>query len=105
MTRYFVQSRDRLFGKVYGLFSFVKNMGKNIGKDVRKNLSGKYSQKLLNHAKTSLADVLKTSSERVLQNLAEATGDSIGNKIVNKITRASKNLRQNHSRNSYKWAL
>ena len=32
MTRYSVQSRHRLFGKVYGLFSFVKNMGKNIGR-------------------------------------------------------------------------
>ena len=68
-----------------------------VGKDIRKNLSGKYSQKLLNHAKTSVADVLKTSSKRVSQNLAEATGDSIGNKIANKITRISKNSQQNHS--------
>ena len=97
MTRYSVQSRDRLFGKFYGLFSFVKNMRKNISKDVRKNLSGKYNQKLLNHAKTSVIDVLKTSSDRVLQNLADATGDSIGNKIANKITRVSKNSQHNHS--------
>ena len=60
-------------------------MGKNIGEIIRKNLSGKYSQKLLDHAKKSASDALKTSSKRVVQKTAEATGDSIGNKIANKL--------------------
>ena len=60
-------------------------MGKNIGEIIRKNLSGKYSQKLLDHAKKSAADALKTSSKRVVQKTAGATGDSIGNKIANKL--------------------
>ena len=47
MTRYSVQPRDQIFVKGYGFLSFAKNMGKNISK----NLSGKYSQKLLDHAK------------------------------------------------------
>ena len=34
----------------------------------------------------------KTTSNRVLQETAEATGDLIGNKIANKITGVSKNL-------------
>ena len=49
--RYSVQPRDRIFVKGYGFLSFAKNMSKNIGKNKNKNLSGKYSQKLLDHAK------------------------------------------------------
>ena len=36
-------------------------MGKNIGKNISKSLSGKYRQKLLDHAKQSATDALKTS--------------------------------------------
>ena len=32
MTRYSVQSRDRIFVKGYGFLSLAKNMGKNVGK-------------------------------------------------------------------------
>ena len=42
-------------------------MGKNMGKNIGKDLSGKYSQKLLDHAKKSATDTLKTTSERVIQ--------------------------------------
>ena len=35
--------------------------------------------------KTGIDDVAKTTSKRVYQNIAEATGDLIGNKIANKI--------------------
>ena len=40
--------------------SFNRNMGKNISK----SLSSKYSQKLLDHAKQSAADALRTASKR-----------------------------------------
>ena len=59
-------------------------MGKNIGKNISKNLSRKYIQKLLDHAKKYATAVLKTSSWRVIQRTAEATGDLIVNKIANK---------------------
>ena len=36
-------------------------MGKIIGKNVSKNLNGKHSQELLDHAKQSATDALKTS--------------------------------------------
>ena len=39
-------------------------MGKNIGENIIKNAKGKYSQKLLNHAKQSAADALKTASKK-----------------------------------------
>ena len=89
--RYSAQPRDQTFVKVYGFLSFVKNMGKNIGKNVSKNLSGKYSQILLDRAKKSAIDSLKTTSKIVIQKTAETTGDLIGNKIVYKITKVSKN--------------
>ena len=97
MTLYSFQPKDRIFVKGYGFFSFAKNMGKNIGKSKSKNLSGKHSQKLLNHAKRSATESLKTTSKRVIQKLAEATGDLIGNKVADRITKVSKNSQQNNS--------
>ena len=47
LTRYSVQPRDGIF------------LGKNNGKNISKNLSGKYSQKRLDHAKQSATDALK----------------------------------------------
>ena len=48
---YSLQPRERIFVKGYGFLSFGKNMDKSIGKYISKNLSHKYSQKLLAHAK------------------------------------------------------
>ena len=45
----------------------------------------KYSQKLPEHGKQSAADAIKTISKKVIQEITEATVDSIGNKIANKI--------------------
>ena len=59
MTRDSVQSRDLIFVKGYEFLSFTKNMGKNIGKKIGKNLSGKYSQKRLDHTKQASTDGLK----------------------------------------------
>ena len=73
------------------------NMSKNIGKNISKNWCCKYSQKLLDHAKQSSTDIRKTSSKRVIQETAEATGDLIGNKIANRITKTWKASEQNNS--------
>ena len=93
-----------MFVKRDGFLSFAKNVSKNIGKNISKNVSGKYNpsmlamrQKLLDHAKISATGALKTYSKRVIQKTAEATGDLIGNKIPNKITKVSKNSQQNNS--------
>ena len=55
---------------------------KNIGKNLSKNLSGNYSQKLLDHAKKLATDAIKTTSKRVIQEIAEATGDLIESKLL-----------------------
>ena len=53
-------------------------------------MSNKYSQKLLDSAKKSTIDVIKTASKRAMQKTSEATGDLVGNKIKDKITSVSK---------------
>ena len=59
-------------------------------------MSGKCSQKLIDHAKQSATDALKTTSKKVIQKTAEATGDLIGNKMADRITYISKNSQQNY---------
>ena len=46
--------------------SFAKNIGKNVTK-VSKSMSNKYSQKLLDRAKKSTTDAIKTTSKRAFQ--------------------------------------
>ena len=41
-------------------------------------------------AKISATDAIKTASKRAMQETAEATGDLVGNKIADKITSVSK---------------
>ena len=72
--------------------SFAKNMGKS--------LSNKYGQKLLDSAKKSTTDTIKTASKSALQKNAEATGDLIGNKIADKITSVSMELHSKKSNNN-----
>ena len=64
--------------------------------NICKNLSGKCSQKLIDHAKQSATDALKATSKKVIQKTAEATGDLIGNKMADRITYVSKNSQQNY---------
>ena len=61
-----------------------------------KNLSGKYSQKHLHHAKQSATDARKTHSNRIKKTNnqkkknVEGTDDLTGDKITNKFTGASR---------------
>ena len=73
--------------------SLAKNIGTHATK-VAKNMSNKYSQKLLNSAKKSTTDAIKTASNREVKKATEATGDLIGNKIANKTTSVSKSPRK-----------
>ena len=82
-------NREIIYVKGYGFLSFAKNMGRHPNK-VAKSLSSKYIQKLLDSAKKSTTDAIKTASKRAIQKTAEATGDLISNKIADKITSLSK---------------
>ena len=87
--RYSIEPRERRYVKGYGFLSFARSIGTHATK-VAKNMSNKYSQKLVDAAKKSEADVIKTASKRAIKKAAEATGDLVGNKIADKITSASK---------------
>ena len=80
--RYSIEPTERIYVKGYGFLSFAKNMDKNLG--------NKYCHKLLDIAKKSTTDAIKTASKRAIQKTAEATGDLIGNEIADKITSVSK---------------
>ena len=45
-------------------------------------------KKRLDHAKQSATDTFKTASKIAIQETAEATGDLIGNKIDNEVTKS-----------------
>ena len=85
--RYSIEPNGRIYIKGYGFLSFAENKGKN--------LRNKYSKKLLDSAKKSTTDAIKTTSKRAIQKTAEATGDLIGNKIADKITSVSKKSKNN----------
>ena len=87
--RYSIELRERRYVKGYGFLSFARNIGTHATK-VAKNMSNKYSQNLVDAAKKSAADAIKTASKRAIKKAAEATGDLVGNKIADKITSASK---------------
>ena len=55
-------------------------------------------QKLLDHAKKSAADSLKTVSEKAVLKTEDATGDLTGNKIADKTTKVSRKSPQNSSK-------
>ena len=83
--RYSVEPRDRIYVKGYGLMSFARSM------------SNKYGKKLVDTAKKSATDAIKTVSKTAIQKTAEATGYLIGNKIADKITSISKKKSDNNN--------
>ena len=85
--RYSIEPRDRIYVKGYGFLSFARNM------------SNKYGQKLIETAKKSATDAIKTASKRAIQKTAEATSDMIGNRIADKITSVSKKKSNNENNN------
>ena len=50
------------------------------------------TKKLLDSPKKSTTDAIKTASKTAIQKKAEATGNLIDNKIIDKITSVSKNF-------------
>ena len=73
-----VEPKDRIYVKGYEFLPFAKNMGTH--------LNSKYGQKLLDSAKKSTTDAIKSALKKAIQRIAETTGNLIGNKIADKIT-------------------
>ena len=76
--RYSVEPKCRKHVKEYGFLSFPRKFG------------DRYGKKLMDTATKTGIDATETPSKMVVQKIAEATGDLIGNKIADQITSVGK---------------
>ena len=83
--RYWLEPRDRIYVKGYGFISFARSM------------SNKYGKKIVDAAKKSATDAVKTASQRKIQKTVEAIGELIGNKIADKLSSVSKKKSNNNN--------
>ena len=81
--------------------SFAKNTGNKYGKkifdksiDVGKSMKKKYGKKISDKSMDAGKDFAKIAGKKVLTKSAEATGDLIGNKIADRITKSTRNKDQ-----------
>ena len=77
--------------------SFARNIGNEYGKklfDVSKSMKNKYGKKILDNSLSAGKDFAKIADKTVLTKSAEATGDLIGNKIADRITKSARNKEQ-----------
>ena len=81
--------------------SFARNIGNKYGRkifdkslDVGKSIKKKYGKKILDNSLSAGKDFAKIAGKKVLTKTAEATGDLIGNKIADKITKSTRNKAQ-----------
>ena len=72
--RYSTEPKYRKYVEGYGFLSFATKFG------------DKYGKKLMDTLTKTGIDAANTASKRVVQKIAEATADLIGNKIADKIT-------------------
>ena len=99
--RYSSEPRYRRYVQGQGFMFFAKNIGNKYGRkifdksiDVDKNISNKYGRKILDKSIDAGKEFAKIAGKKVLHKSAEATGDMIGNKIADRITRSSRNKAQ-----------
>ena len=81
--------------------SFAGNIGNKYGKkifdksiDVAKSMKKRYGKKILDKSINAGKDFAKIAVKKVLTKTAEATGDLIGNKIADRITKSTRNKDQ-----------
>ena len=87
MTHYSVQTRDRIYVKVYEFLSFAKKMGRNVGKKTSKNLSCKCSQNLFIMLHNLLQMHLKLLQKKQFKKQKKQLAIWLEIKIADEITR------------------
>ena len=75
--RYSFEPHYRIYVQGQGFMSFARNIG------------NKYGKKILDNSLSAGKDFAKIAGKKVLTKSAEATGDLIGNKIADKITKSA----------------
>ena len=78
----------RSIGNIYGRKIFDKSL------DVGKSMKRKYGKKILDNSLNAGKDFAKIAGKKVLTKSAEATGDLIGNKIADRLTKSTRNKTQ-----------
>ena len=70
--------------------------GKPLGSaiDVSKSMKKKCDKKILDNSLSAGKDFAKIAGKKILTKSAEATGDMIGNKIADRITKSTRNKAQ-----------
>ena len=99
--RHSLEPSYRRYVQGQGFMPFAKNIGNKYGRkifdksmDVGKKYGKKYGNKLLDNSISAGKDFAKVTDRKVLTKSAEATGEMIGNKIADRITRSSRNKAQ-----------
>ena len=80
--RYSLEPSYRRYVQGQGFMSFAKNIG------------NKYGRTILDNSISDGKDFAKIAGKKVLTKTAEATGDLIGNKTADRITKSSRNKDQ-----------
>ena len=99
--RYSLEPSYRRYVQGQRFMFFAKNIGNKYGRklfgksiDVGKSMKKKYGKKILDSSLRAGKDFAKIAGKKILTKSAEATGDLIGNKIADRITKSSRNKDQ-----------
>ena len=99
--RYSLEPSYKRYVQGQGFMSFAKNIGNKYGRkifdksiDVGKSMKKKYGKKRLDNSISAGKDFAKIAGKKFKTKSAEATGDLIGNKIADRITKSSRNKDQ-----------
>ena len=99
--RYSLEPHYRRYVQGQGFMSFARNIGNKYRKkifdkslDVGKSMKKQYGRKILDNSLSAGKHFTKIAGKKVLTKSAEVTGDLIGNKIADRITKSSRNKAQ-----------
>ena len=99
--RYSLEPHYRRCVQGQGFMSFARSIGNKYGRnifdkrlDFGKSIKRKYGKKILDNSLSAGKDFAKIAGKKVANKSAEATGDLIGNKIADRITKSARNKAQ-----------
>ena len=99
--RYSLEPSYRRYVQGQGFMSFARNIGNKYGRkifdksiDVSKSMKKNMLKNILDNSLSTGKDFAKIAGKKVLTKKAEATGELIGNKIADRITKIARNKDQ-----------
>ena len=95
--RYSLEPHYRRYVQGQGFMSFARNIGIKYGRkifDKSLDVGKSMKKKILDNSLSAGKDFAKIAGKKVLIKRAEATGDLISNKIVDRITKSTRNKAQ-----------